>query len=328
MKLCVFGAGAIGGYVAGKLALSGAAPALFARGAMLGAVRRDGLTVIDGDRRQTAMLAASDDPAELGVQDVVILATKAHQIAGALPALTPLIGPRTVVVPAINGIPWWYCKGLDGPHRDRDLRSCDPSGAVAEAIPVDQVIGCVVYMATLAPEPGVVETVGPNRLVIGAPGRLDAVRVAEAADLLTGAGLDVEVTADIRAAAWIKLWGNVHSNPISVITEATMEQICDNPGVRLICAEIMQETRDVAAQFGVTFPMSIESRLDEGAGLGAFRTSMLQDFDRRRPIELDAILGVVAEMGRLTGVPTHAVDRLYALVRLRAEVAGCYVPPS
>ncbi len=331
MKITVFGAGAIGGYLAGLLARAGRKPALIARGETLTAIQANGLTVErPGEPPFTVDLTATDDPARLGPQDMVLIATKAHQIKDALPVLTPLLGPDTAVVPAINGIPWWYCKGLDGPLHDRDLASCDPSGAIAAAIPVEQVIGMVVYLATHCPEPGRVVSVGPQRLVIGAatPGGRAAGMVAGLGEALDDAGFTVDRAENIRTAVWTKLLGNVHSNPLSVAAEATVIDMLRDPGMRSVSRKIMSETAAVAARLGVDFPVTIDSRLEEAEKLGAFRSSMLQDYDRTRPIELDAILGVVAELGRALGVSTETIDTVYAIVRLRAALHGCYQPPS
>ena len=328
MKIAIFGAGAIGCTLAGLLARQGADPLLIARGATLEAVAERGLSVKLASDAFTVSVRATDDTKAAGPQDVVILTTKAHQIAGALEALAPLIAEDTIVVPAINGIPWWYCKGLNGPLRDIDLKSCDPNGAIDRAVPVSQVVGAVVYVASAVPAPGRVESVGPMKIVLGAPTPATADRIAPIAELLTDAGLAVPVADDIRAALWTKLWGNIHANPISVATQATMTELLSDPGVSGVSRAIMTEARDVAGKLGITFPVSIDQRLDEARELGSFRTSMLQDFDAGRPIELDAILGVASELGNQLGVATPTIDTIYAIVRLRAQLCGCYHPPG
>lgn len=332
MKIAVFGAGAIGCFIAGMMARAGFSPTLIARGQMLKAIQSQGLSVkFEGDWF-TVPLEATDDTAAVGPQDLVILATKAHQIEPALPALKGLIGPETRVMPAINGIPWWYCKGLSGsaaqPVADRNLDSCDPSGRIDRMIPADRVLGAVVYLAASIPEPGRVDTIGPKTLLIGDASGKNGAMTEQVADMLRQSGFDAPVVDDIRAAVWTKLWGNVHSNPLSVATMGTMEQICTDQKVSDVSRAIMRETESVANALGVTFSMSIEDRLVEGAKLGSFRTSMLQDFDKQRPIELDAILGVVSELGARVGIDTPAIDMLYAIVRMRATVAGCYTPPT
>lgn len=331
MKIAVFGAGAIGCFVAGMMARAGLAPTLIARGPMLEAVQRKGLTVLFEGQEFTVPVAATDTPEDIGPQDLVILTTKAHQIVSALPSLTPLIGKETLVMPAINGIPWWYCKGVTGPGTaqisGRDLVSCDPSGAIDRLIPVDRVIGAVVYLAASIPEPGRVDTVGPKTILVGDAVGKNTAATKTIADLLNRSGFDAPVTEDIRASVWTKLWGNVHSNPLSVVTMGTMAQMCTDPLVSNVSRAIMRETEAVANAVGVTFAMTIEDRLVEGAKLGAFRTSMLQDFDKGRLIELDAILGVVSEIGALVGLKTPTIDMLYAIVKMRASVAGCYEPP-
>lgn len=330
MKIAIFGAGAIGCFVAGMLARDGHDPLLIARGETLKAVNKKGLTVtLDGDGSFTVPVRATDDAVSAGPQDMVILATKAQQIAGALDGLAPLLGPETAVAPLINGIPWWYCKGLSGhPLADRDLASCDPSGRIGKLIGVERVIGGVVYLASSIPEPGQVLSVGPRTIILGEASGAQTGRLGTLTDALSGSGFDVEATADIRTAAWIKLWGNVHANPMSVIVEGTMEDMLGDPLVADVSRRIMEETREVAAGFGISFPMTIETRLKEGRALGQFRTSMLQDFDRGRAIELDAILGVVAELGHEMGIATPTIDMLYALTRRKAAIAGCYSPPE
>lgn len=332
MRIAVFGAGAIGCYVAGMMARAGFSPTLIARGPMLEAVQAKGLTVLFEGEEFTVPLSATDDTKAAGPQDLVILTTKAHQIVNALPAIAPLIGRETRIMPAINGIPWWYCKGLSGPETDRiagrNLASCDPSGRIDQVIPAERILGAVVYLAASIPEPGRVDTVGPKTLLVGDTSGRNAEITASVADILQKSGFEAPVAEDIRAAAWIKLWGNVHSNPLSVATMGTMEQICTDMRVSDVSRRIMEETEAVANSIGVSFPMTIDDRLAEGAKLGSFRTSMLQDFDKGRPIELDAILGVVSEIGGLVDIPTPTIDMVYALVRLRASIAGCYEAPS
>ncbi len=328
MQISIFGAGAIGSFLAGVMAKAGYDPALIARGATLSALRERGLTVEIGDDAFTVPLRATDDPAVLGPQDVVILATKAHQIAGALDTLAPLIGPETAVVPAINGIPWWYCKGLPGPLNGLNLKSCDPTGRIDAALPASQVIGAVVYLATSIPEPGRVVSVGPLKMILGAPTPATASRVQAIADALAASGLTAPVSDDIRADVWTKLWGNVHANPLSVATQATMIEMLSDPGVTGVSRMIMQEAAQVAGKLGVTFPVTVDQRLEEASKLGSFRTSMLQDFDAGKPIELDAILGVVSELGGKLGIETPTIDALYAVVRLRAQIDGCYLAPG
>lgn len=328
MKIGVFGAGAIGSFIAGMLAKADHDPVLIARGAALSAIQRQGLTVEIGEDQFNTALRATDDPESAGIQDIIFLATKAHQIVGALDNLRPMIGPETVIVPAINGIPWWYCKGLNGPLADKDLNSCDPSGRIANDLPVEQIVGAVVYLATSIPEPGRVVSVGPLSVILGAPTPASAERAQGIASLISKSGLKGSVAEDIRAAVWAKLWGNVHANPLSVATQATMAQICSDPGISQVSRRVMTEAAVIAGKLNVTFEMTIDQRLEEASKLGAFRTSMLQDFDAGKPIELDAILGVVSELGRELGIPTPSIDTLYSIVRLRAEIEGCYIRPQ
>lgn len=327
MKISVFGAGAIGGLIAGKIAACGQACTLVARGDAVDRLNGSGISVAERGQVYNGrpLVIDSTDTADAGPQDIVVLTTKAHQLEPALPSIVPLIGPETIIVPAINGIPWWYTHGV----RQKAIAGCtlasvDPAGALAKALPAEQVAGCVVYIAAEIQEPGVINSVGPRRLMLG--GVIPAGRQAaeKAAAVLGAADFTTPVEDDIRQTVWIKLWGNLHANPISVLTAATMAQTANDPHVRAVSRSMMAEASAVAAACGVDLEMSIDERLDQGKGLGAFKTSMLQDFEKERPIELDAILGAVIELADLLSIETPMLKAVYGLTRLRAITAGCY----
>ncbi len=331
MRIAIFGAGAVGGLIGARLTAAGADPLVVARGATAEALAERGLVLDDrGERLETQPRVASD-PHAAGPQDAVVLALKAHQIAPALPSIRPLVGPKTLVVPAINGVPWWYFQGayaetFEGPDTPplagARLDSLDPDGALANAFPAQQLVGCVVYVAAVVPETGTVVGSGPRRLELGAVDSTAPAALASLADTLSGAGLDAPVVPDIRAAVWRKLWGNLWANPLSVATGGTMEELGGDAEVRGVAAGMMAEAERIANRLGVFFPMDIETRIDQGASLGPFKSSMLQDFERGRAIELAAILGAVREIGRRLDIPTPTIDTVHALVRLKARLAG------
>jgi 2-dehydropantoate 2-reductase len=317
MRVTVFGAGAVGGLVGAALARAGVEISLIARGAHLDAIRREGLRLVRGGESFCQRVAASADAGDFGPQDVVILTVKAPALGGAIAALPPLLGPSTVVVPVLNGIPWWYAEG-------EPLQSVDPGGALARGLERRRILGCVVYTAASVPEPGTVLVQGSGDLFhLGEPDGMPSPRLEEVVSLFNDAGLRAVATADIRREIWAKAWGNAAFNPVSIVAEATMGELCADahlaPGLKAVMAEI----RDVAAAHGIAMPMSIEERLRLAQRLGAFKTSMLQDFEAGRPLELDAILGAVIELGHRSGVKVAALETLYGLAFMRAKRAGC-----
>lgn len=322
MKICVYGAGAIGGLLGARLARAGEDVTLIARGPHLEAMRSRGLKVsgIGGDFTVTPR--ATDNPAEAGVQDFVIIAVKAQAVPGIADKMAPLLGPKTGVVMAVNGVPWWYFYGIAGPLRDRRLSSVDPDGRQWNLIGPQRAIGCVVYPAAEIVAPGELLHVEGDRFSLGEPDGARSERVTLLSKALIAAGLKAPVKADIRAEIWVKLWGNVAFNPISALTGATLKRICADAGTRACAKAIMLEAQAVAAKLGITMPIDVEKRIDGAAGIGEHKTSMLQDFERGRSIELDAIVGAVAELGRIVGVPTPMVDAIYALTKQKAVVAG------
>ncbi len=316
MKICIYGAGAIGGYLGAELAGTGTEISLVARGPHLKAMQRAGLTLISGGQRKTVTVNCTDDPRTLGPQDYVIITLKAHSVAPILDHLQPLLDPDTVVVTAQNGILWWYFHALPGPWQNHHLETADPGGRIWQAIGPERAIGCVVYPSCEIVEPGVIRHIDGTRIMIGEPDGSKSERVTRLGEILTAAGLKAPVRRKIRDDIWFKLLGNATFNPVSVLTHATLEQIGRDPGVRAVIRQAMTEAVAIATKLGVSFAMDIDKRMDAAVDVGAHRTSMLQDFEQGRPLELDALVASVPEMGRLVGVPTPTLDQILALVRL------------
>jgi len=322
MRVCVLGAGAIGGFIGTRLAMAGVPTSALARGATLAALRAHGWQAETAAGRLSAPARASADPADLGEQDVVILAVKANSARSAAAVIGPLLGPRTMVLTAMNGIPWWFFDGFGGSCQGHHLDSVDPGGSIAAAIPVRHVIGGVVHMSCSAAGPGVSRHHHGTGLIIGEPVRNRSGRIHALAGLLAGGGFDVTESDRIHTDIWYKLWGNMTINPVSVLTGATADQILDDDLVRGFCQAAMREAQQIGAAIGCPIAESPEDRNAVTRKLGAFRTSMLQDAEARRPLELDALVGAVREIGAATGIPSPAIDALHGLARLRARVAG------
>ncbi len=324
MKVCIVGAGAIGGWIGTRLAAAGDAEvSAYARGDTLAALRTHGWRLLEHDALTQRPARADDDAARLGRQDVVVIAVKGPALQQVAPRIVPLISPETLVVPAMNGVPWWFCQGLDG-FGDQPLVSVDPGGHIAAAIPFDHVAGCVVHVSATAPEPGLVDHKMGNRLIVGEPFGGVTARVQRLGALLAQAGIDAEVSENIRQDIWFKLWGNLTMNPVSAITGATTDRILGDPLVRDFCSMAMAEAARIGERLGCRIDQSPDDRHAVTAKLGAFRTSMLQDVDAGRAIELDAIVGAVHEMGKTLGVPCPNIDALYGLTRLFGRVHGLY----
>ena len=319
------GLGAIGGFVAHRLAESGAAVSALARGATLAAVRADGLVLRDAadpEVGRAVALPVAERAADLGVQDLVVLTVKTTALASVPDSIAPLLGPHTAVLSAMNGVPWWFFHGLPGPWRGTRLDATDPGGVLAAAIDPSRVVGCVVHMAASCPAPGVVRQAFGERFIVGEPGGAQTPRLAAVADLLRAARLEVEVTPAIELAVWLKLWGNMTMNPISALTGATMDRILDDPLVRRFASNAMAEAAAIGERIGLPIAMTPDERHVITRKLGAVRTSMLQDVEARRPVELDALVGSVSEMGRRVGVDTPSIDALLGLTRLFARTRG------
>lgn len=329
MKVCIYGLGAIGGLMAARLAASGAQVSAVARGATLEAVRRHGVTLIDAadgkERTRRLPLAASDAPAELGPQDLVVIAVKTTALPEVARGIAPLLGPGTAVLSAMNGVPWWFFHGLDPRLADWHLETADPGGAVRAAIAPERVIGSVVHLSAAAPEPGTVRHVAGNRLIVGEPAGGTATPRAQAAvALLREAGFEVEESARIQRDIWFKLWGNMTVNPISAITGATGDRILDDDLVRGFMSRCMVEAAAIGAKIGIPIADEPEARHAVTRKLGAFRTSMLQDAESDRAIELDALVGTVREIARHVQVDTPNIDTLFGLARLFGRTHGLY----
>jgi 2-dehydropantoate 2-reductase len=295
---------------------------VLARGATLAAIRTGGLRAESADGTVTAKLPASDDGTELGEQDTVIIAVKAPSLPAAVTSIGPLLGPGTAVLSTLNGVPWWFLDGFGGPYAGQHLDSVDPGGQIASAIPVSRVIGGTVHMSASSPEPGVVRRYSGNGLIIGEPDGSDSPRVRALASVLRDAGFDITVSPRIREDIWYKLWGNLTVNPVSALTGATADQILDDDLVRSFCESAMLEAREIGARIGCPIDQTPTDRNAVTRKLGSFRTSMLQDADAGRTLELDALTGAVREIGALVGVPTPYVDALHGLTRLSALVRG------
>lgn len=320
MKICIYGAGAIGGYLGAELAATDAEVSLVARGPHLQAMQERGLTLLTGDLRKTVVIRSTDDPRTLGLQDYVILTLKAHSTLGILDHLQPLLGPDTAVVTAQNGILWWYFHEFSGPLQNRHLEAADPGGRIWRALGPERVIGCVVYPSCEIVEPGVVRHIEGTRFMVGEPDGSKSDRVMALGAALTAAGLKAPVRRKIRDDIWFKLLGNATFNPVSVLTGGTLEQMGQDPDVRDIIRRMMSEAVAVATALGVSFAMDVERRINAAVEVGAHRTSMLQDFEQGRPLELDALVAAVTEMGRLVNVPTPTLDQILALTRLAVAV--------
>ncbi|SDI27761.1 2-dehydropantoate 2-reductase [Lutimaribacter saemankumensis] len=325
MKICIFGAGAIGGYMAVKLVQAGADVSLVARGPHLAAMKENGLTLIEeGGERVTVPVTASEDPAELGPQDYVIITLKAHSVPPVVDKMKPLLGPDTTIVSGVNGVPWWYFHKLEGPYEGTRLASVDPGDAQWNGFGPDRVLGCVVYPAAEVIEPGVIKHIEGNRFSLGEPDGSKSDRAQALSQALASAGLKAPVRPRIRDEIWVKLWGNLSFNPISALTHATLDVLCTDPGTRAVARGMMLEAQEIAEKLGVKFPIDVERRIDGGAAVGAHRTSMWQDLDAGRPMEIDALVTAVQELGHLTQTPTPTIDTVLALIRLRARTAGLY----
>jgi 2-dehydropantoate 2-reductase len=314
MNICVVGAGAIGGWIAARLALAGNDVSLVARGATLDAIDTEGLRLTDGgDTRCTAVRTATD-PAELGIHDVVVIALKAPALPEMAPALGSLIGPDTQIVPMLNGVPWWFTGD--------PLWSVDPDLAIADALPIDQVAGCAVHASCFRDAPNHVTVKHAEKLILGEPGGGSSERIERLCTMFRNAGIRCEASEDVRRAIWYKLWGNATINPMSALTRSTADKLLHEPTIRAFMAEAMDELAAIGAAIDCPIDQSTDDRMAITARLGAFKSSMLQDVEAGRPIELEALLGAPREIAKRVDVPTPQLDRIYALTRLMGENLG------
>jgi len=328
MKVCIIGAGAIGGFMGTRLAAAGQAQvSAIARGATLDALREHGWRVQHGEQLTQAPALAAETAAELGEQDLVVIAVKGPALTEVARGIAPLLGPQTIVLPAMNGVPWWFGAGVPT-IGDEPLASVDPGGAIAAAIPFAHVLGCVVHVSASVAAPGLVQHRMAQGLIIGEAAGGASARVERVAELLAGAGFEVTRSADVRRDIWFKLWGNLTMNPVSAITGATGDRVLADPLVREFCSAAMREASAIGARIGCPIEQQPEDRHAITARLGPLKTSMLQDAEAGRTIELDAIVGVVRELGARVGVPTPNIDALFGLARLFGRVHGLYPPAA
>ena len=318
MRICVVGAGAIGGLLAARLAKAGHSLTVIARGAHLAAIRGQGLRIVDDTGEFVVHCSATDQLASAGVQDLVILAVKAHQVAAVAPDLAATYHDTTMVLTAQNGIPWWYFMKQPGPHQGLRLESVDPGGQVADHIDVDRVIGSVVYPAAEVVSPGVIHHLEGNRFSIGELDNSDSERIRGISEVLRGAGFKAPVLSDIRSEIWTKLWGNLSLNPISALSHATLVDICQFPASRELLTKMMSEAQLVAEALGIRFKVSLEKRIAGAEAVGKHKTSMLQDLEAGRPMEIDALVGSIVELGRITKIATPHIDAIFSTISLLA----------
>jgi 2-dehydropantoate 2-reductase len=318
MKIAIVGAGAIGGYLGARLSAAGEQVTFIARNRNLQAIRENGfhLELEDGSTLHAPEAKAVQHMAEAGVQDAVLITVKAHQVVDLLPEIGALIGPETLVVTMINGVPWWYFQRLQGPYEGRVLESVDPGGRLAAAFDPGQLIGSIVYPAAELVAPGRVKVIEGNRFTLGELDGQRTERLERLAAAFMAAGFKAPVSKDIRSELWVKLWGNLSFNPISALTHATLEEICAFEPTRALAASMMAEGQAVAEALGVRFRITLEQRIAGAAAVGAHKTSMLQDVEAGRALELEALVGAVIELGRITGVPTPTVAAVHAATSL------------
>ncbi|MBV9783929.1 MAG: 2-dehydropantoate 2-reductase [Acidisphaera sp.] len=323
--VCIFGAGAIGGLMAARLAAAGTDVTVVARGPHLAAMQADGLTLLSGpplsaNERLVVHPRVVQDPREAGPQDFLVLTLKAHSLQPALPQLRPLIGPQTTIVAAVNGIPWWYFYGVEGAYADRLVHAVDPEGALWEALPPAQTIGCIIYPAAEIVSPGVVSHTYGDRFTLGEPDGSRSERIERLARLLIGAGFKAPIRPRLRDEIWLKLWGNMALNPVSALTTATLDVILADPGTRATVRAMMLEGRAVAERLGIRFALTVDKRIEGAEEVGRHRTSMLQDLERGRPLEIEALLGAVVEIAEWVDVDVPISRVVLALVRQRAAI--------
>ncbi len=319
-SICVFGAGAIGGLMAAKLEMAGTPVTVVARGPHYEAMRAKGLVLRSEGQETITKPRVETDPKDAGPQDYLILTLKAHSLIPAMGQLKPLIGPNTTIVAAINGVPWWYTYKLGGGFESKRIEAVDPDGVVSAGLPPAQALGCIVYPAADVIEPGVIKHTYGDRFTLGEPDGSRSERAGKLSELLIKAGLKAPVRPRIRDELWIKLWGNMAFNPVSALTCATLDKVLADPGTHAICRALMVEGQAVAEKLGVKFALTVDKRLAGGAEVGAHKTSMLQDLERGRPLEIEALLGAVVEMSEWVGVDMPIGRTILSLVRQRAAM--------
>ena len=324
IRTAIVGAGAIGGALALALAQAGHAVSVLARGATLAAIREHGIRSVDAATAmaRAATVHASDDPRELGEQDFIVIALKAQALPAVAASLAPLVGARTGIVSATNGLPWWFLDGMDTPLDDTRLEAVDPDGGIGRVLPPARAIGCVVHLSASTDEPGLIRRGNGNRLIVGAAQTALGAAARAFAQALRGGGFDVEYTDEIRGEIWAKLWGNMNMNPLSALTGSTADRLLDDPLIYALVVRMMEEAAAIGGELGLSTGMTIDARLGVTRQLGAFKTSMLQDMEAGRPLEIGPILGVFPELGRKLGVSTPFCDAVLGLLRQRAASSG------
>ena len=322
MRVGIFGAGAIGGLLGARLALAGNDVTFIARGPHLAAMRADGVTLISGGQTLVARPRCLADARDAGIQDYVFVTLKAHSLPAAAADIAAMMGPDTALVTGINGVPYWYFYGVDGPCRDRLVESVDPGGALWKILPPSQTIGCVVYPAAEVIRPGVIEHGYGDRFSLGEPDGSRSPRIEALSRTIIAAGLKAPIRPRIRDEIWVKLWGNLAFNPLSALTLSTLDRLAGQPELRHVAREMMREAQSVAEALGIRFPIDVDRRIDGAAEVGAHKTSMLQDLERGRTLETDALLGAVLELGSIVGQEMPTCRTVLALLRERAHQAG------
>nr|WP_294507003.1 2-dehydropantoate 2-reductase [uncultured Rhodopila sp.] len=324
MKVAIFGAGAIGGFLGVRLARAGADVTFIARGPHLAAMQANGVTLRSGSESITVRPRCVASAEAAGIHDYVVVTLKAHGLSAAAGSIAAMMGPDSALVTGINGIPYWYFYGLDSPHRDRVVESVDPGGLLWSVLPPSKAIGCVVYPAAEVVAPGVIEHGYGDRFTLGEPDGSRSARIEAFSRALIAAGLKAPVRPRIRDELWVKLWGNLAFNPVSALTAATLDRITGDDGLRTLCRGMMLEAQAVAEALGVRFGIDVDKRIAGAAEVGVHKTSMLQDLERGRPMEIDALLGAVVELGTVVGESMPLCRSVLALVRERGRQAGCY----
>ena len=325
MKICIFGAGAIGGFVGAKLAASGAEVSMVARGANLSEMKKNGLTLLeDGLDPKRIMVRVAQDPMELGAQDYVFVTLKAHSVPSVAESMIPLFHDDTTIVSGVNGIPWWYFHKVGGEFEGTRLSSVDPDNKQWDLFGPNRVLGCVVYPAAEVIKPGVIRHIEGTKFSLGEPNGEKSKRSLLFSEALRAAGLKAPVRKKIRDEIWVKLWGNLSFNPISALTNATLDVLCEDQDTRQVLRTMMLEAKEIGEKLGVNFPIDVEQRINGGAAVGSHKTSMLQDLELSRPLEIDAILGSVQELGQITKTSTPTIDTVLAIIKLKAKTAGLY----
>jgi 2-dehydropantoate 2-reductase len=322
MRICIYGAGAIGGWLGVQLSLAGEDVTLIDRGAHLAAMQKNGIRLLIDGQERVAHPRCLEDPADAGPQDYVFITLKAHSLPGVVDRMQSLLDGDTAIVTCVNGIPWWYFYQLEGPFENHQLESVDPGGKIWAALSPARAIGCVVYPASDIAAPGVIRHIEGDRFILGEPDGSQSERAKKLCDALQGAGLTSRVRSNIRDDIWLKLWGNLCFNPISALTHATLDMVAGEPGTAGICRLMMLESQAIGENLGANFRVTIEQRLAGAVAVGAHKTSMLQDLEQGRAMEIDPLVTVVQELGRLVDVPTPTIDMVLTLIQQRARVAG------